>query len=236
MDCPEVRDELGAYAIGALSADAAREIEAHLATCAGCSAEAAAYADAATALPLSVPSLQPPASLRRRVLGEVAATPASMRRTSSVWQFAAAAAAVVAMALLGWNLWLQFGSDTGDGAEDQLLALMRQDDTSFTIMQGGDEAWAVYAWEPQPRQGHLFAQNLADLPEGMAYEFWYMTDEGPVSGGTFEPGSGSYTHTATQPERDAGRPSGYAVSIEPKDGSGEPEGEMVLTGDVRSEP
>jgi hypothetical protein len=50
-----------------------------------------------------------------------------------------------------------------------------------------------------------------------------------VSGGTFEPEGDGYTHAATRPEREAGRPTSYAVSIEPENGSEEPEGEMVLT-------
>jgi anti-sigma-K factor RskA len=227
LDCPEVREELGAHAIGALTDDEARQIEAHLATCADCTAEAITYADASTALSFGVPGYAPSAELRRRVLDEVAATPA-LRARRSIAPWAAAAAAVVVAGLLGWNLWLQFGEDDA-AASDQLVALMRQQDTTFAIMQGDDDAWAVYAWEPGPRLGHLFAQDLPGLPEGMVYEFWYVTDEGPVSGGTFEPEGDGYTHAATQPEREAGRPTSYAVSIEPVNGSEEPEGEMVLT-------
>jgi anti-sigma-K factor RskA len=233
LNCPEVREELGAYAIGALSDDEARQIEAHLATCAECTAEAIAYADAATALPLSVPALTPPASLRRRVLDAVAA-PTPLRRRRSIVPWAGAAAAVVIAGLLGWNLWLQFG-DGSESPDDQLAALMRKQDTAFTIMQG-DGTWAIYAWEPEPKRGHLYARDLPDLPDGMIYEFWYVTEDGAVSGGTFEPAGDGYTHAATVPARETGRPSGYAVSVEPVDGTEEPEGEIVLTGEVVSAP
>jgi len=59
------------YVAGALTRAERNDFEAHLTTCASCRQELAALAPVGEALAHSVPSVEPPADLRRRVIDSV---------------------------------------------------------------------------------------------------------------------------------------------------------------------
>jgi anti-sigma-K factor RskA len=68
MSHSELRDLSGLYALGMLTGEARREFEAHLERCPSCSAEVRQAREAVDALGAAVPQVEPPASLRARVL------------------------------------------------------------------------------------------------------------------------------------------------------------------------
>src|SRR5919106_3205950 len=68
LDHDEVRDLLGAYALGAVEPDEAAVIRAHLLTCEECMSEADALASAATTLASAVEPEEPPAGVASRVV------------------------------------------------------------------------------------------------------------------------------------------------------------------------
>jgi hypothetical protein len=77
LTCEEVRDALGAYALGALDPDEIEGIEAHLVTCAACRAELARDMEAVDALAVAIaPSVAPSPDVRARLLATARATPA----------------------------------------------------------------------------------------------------------------------------------------------------------------
>jgi anti-sigma-K factor RskA len=67
------------YALGALRGEERAEFEAHLRECTECAAEVEAFAPVVAGLASSVPSREPPAALRDRVLASVQAGPSSER-------------------------------------------------------------------------------------------------------------------------------------------------------------
>src|SRR5262245_31418417 len=71
LSCDEVRDQLPAYALGALDPDERLAVERHLATCAGCRAALESFEGVATAMASAAPPVPPPASLRVRLMTEV---------------------------------------------------------------------------------------------------------------------------------------------------------------------
>ena len=71
MNHDALRELTGAYALGALSAEEKRALETHLASCAECAAEVRAFGDVARGLDQAVPQIDPPASLRGRVIARV---------------------------------------------------------------------------------------------------------------------------------------------------------------------
>lgn len=78
------------------------------------------------------------------------------------------------------------------------------------------------------KQWYLKAIGLPAAGPGQTYEFWFMTEHGPVSGGRF---------SAESPERaelvSSGMPgmvTGVLITLEPAIGSREPSGERVLFG------
>jgi hypothetical protein len=97
VDCPAVRPDLPEHALGTLSSERRREVDAHLAWCAGCRKEARELAEGATALGLLVPA-SPPPELEERVVRTV-----SRKRPSRRSRIAAVgvAAALLLAAITG---------------------------------------------------------------------------------------------------------------------------------------
>ncbi len=89
---------------------------------------------------------------------------------------------------------------------------------------------AVYA----PRSGRLvvIAANLPPMADDKTYQLWLLPKSGaPVPAGTFRPdtyGHAVYTLALTE----AATPAGFAVTIEPKQGSATPTMPIVLVGKV----
>lgn len=97
-------EDLAAYSLGALPDDEARRVEAHLAACPACRLQAEEFRAVADLLPYSVPLLDPPPALERRVLA--AATPPARRPWRLPAWSAAAAAAVLVLAAFSAGHWM----------------------------------------------------------------------------------------------------------------------------------
>ena len=82
MTHDELRGLSGGYALGILDEPDRRAFEAHLSTCASCAAEVRDFTAVASALALDVPQIDPPASLRERVL-RAATLPAAIEEITS---------------------------------------------------------------------------------------------------------------------------------------------------------
>jgi len=110
MDCEGVRENIDAWALGALDADDARPLERHLAACPDCSAIADASQETASAIALAVPLRSASSSLKARllagaaVLGDERPHPARSRR---YWPAAVAAAIAVVAGLAVWAAYMQ---------------------------------------------------------------------------------------------------------------------------------
>jgi anti-sigma factor RsiW len=157
-DCPNglIRDQLPEYVHGVLSADAAALVGAHLAECAECRAEVALLGTVRAALSQGTPVMDVAAI----VAAVVAAAPHRTARraprrfaVSTVWQFAAAAALVLAVGSTA--LWR--------GAPEQMVS--RVADPSGAVVVPGSTA-AVPADTPasvQSEVGMTFGGGLSDL-------------------------------------------------------------------------
>lgn len=98
-------DEVASYALGALTASEAIDVEEHMAGCERCRVAFGWLAPAVATLPASVPQLEPPRRLRRRVMAAARAdardSPEGARTTNwwRTWLVPATATAVVAIAV-----------------------------------------------------------------------------------------------------------------------------------------
>ncbi len=108
ITCEEVRDNLDAWAIGALDADDTAALEGHLPGCADCTLAADAARSTASALALAVPLHAAPSSLKTRVLSSATAPqqrPVSKRPAAwRYWPSAAAAVAVIGVGIGAWGV------------------------------------------------------------------------------------------------------------------------------------
>lgn len=104
MTCFEVRDRLAESALGVLDQGDERELERHLAWCAGCRKESAELGSAAHLLGFAVAPVSSPSDLEDRVLSGVhaaAAGPSGRRRAHAA--VVSIVAALAAIAGLGWG-------------------------------------------------------------------------------------------------------------------------------------
>ena len=260
MECDAVREELGAFALRALEPEERWAIEEHLRRCPLCREEAKAYEEAAGALALSVPVTRAPARLRRRVLAALPGEPVAGAARRRRWLAPAtgAAAVVVIAALVAWATVLQIRvNDLQDGQrllsasaaqtdvshlEDAMYLLTKGDlrymDMVATAQAAGTSS--SYAWSPSERQGVLWVRDLPPAPEGTVYQFWFRTNQGDVSGGTFSPDAEGEALELVQRES-SGSSSGQQsrllailVTVEPAGGSSSATGPLVLQGQAEN--
>jgi anti-sigma-K factor RskA len=160
--------DLAAYALGALEPAEAEEVRAHLETCAVCRDELAAFETVVDVLPLSAPPNRVPASLRRRVLREVAAESRASEDADrpagrpfwSAWQasrpVAAIAVAAVAVALVVAVVNLA-SSGSGTPARVIQAQVTGQGAAQLRLANG---------------RGELILRGFSPPPAGEIYEVW----------------------------------------------------------------
>ncbi|HLF70567.1 MAG TPA: anti-sigma factor [Dehalococcoidia bacterium] len=108
MNCEEAREELEAYSLGALEANEARRVAAHIRGCDECAQIARAYEMAVEHIALAVPLFRPSRRLKERILGGIGAFrppvyAGLMRRR--IWAATAAAVLVgFGVAALTWAI------------------------------------------------------------------------------------------------------------------------------------
>jgi anti-sigma-K factor RskA len=192
MDCETVRDNVDAWALGALDADDARALEAHIAGCAECAALADGARDGVASLALAVPLVSASPSLKARVMASASLTgpTARVHATSPRWLFAAAAAAIVfGVGALAWGGYMQTQvSDLQDrnarartdataqssafatmragvaSGQDAMLALVSQADVKRMPMTGTEAAPSASGSYVWSRTGGLGALIATNLP------------------------------------------------------------------------
>jgi hypothetical protein len=259
--CDDIQPWLAAYALGDAE-EGAEVARAHLAVCPRCQHDLREYRLVAGMLPFSVPEAMPQPELREQVIAAVkrqiaestpaptplpaqlaASTAPALRpsRRRSFW--AALAFAVLALALLGWNISLRRELDR----QTALVALSRQNWQTMIVLLD-DKALAKYtvAADPAPAPGHypahghlwavpqaqvacLVAQELPDLPAGEVYQVWLARGGEQVSGGTFEAHNGK-AWVFVESDQPIGRYSELFVTVEPAGGSVVPAGSRVMSG------
>lgn len=192
MNCEEVRELLGAYVLDAVSDDERAEIETHLEAC-GLHGEVGSLRATTLGLAASVPPREPDPSLLPRVMQAALAGSRSntayepresqpdghrWRRRLRTGYAMAAAFALIAMALLAWNLTLQFG---GESSEPQAAAAEERFVHSYSK---GDGDWLrIETTLGAPGVAASFG-GLEPLLEGR-YQFWAIRDERWITIGVF---------------------------------------------------
>lgn len=144
--------------------------------------------------------------------------------------------AVLILALVSvatWNviLWGQVNQrDQTLVAQDRLLGAIAAGAriSHLAGTEAAPQASATLIQEPGAGSAFLLVNNLPPLPESQQYQVWRITGEGPVPAGIF-----SSTDSAEQLEilsADFFESDAIGVSVEPRGGSSQPTGAIVLLG------
>lgn len=229
MNCDEVEELAGAYALYALPPDELEAVQAHLARCSK-HADIAEFVAVAAAIALQAPEMEPPPRLRDRLM---AAVRAEAPRLPSVAQgegfldrlmhwfsgrntgwALAGGLAVLVVALAGWNASLQSSGD----------------DFTVTQLSGAEGVTGRVVYIEDESVAVMTVEGLQTLPADSTYQVWAISSGTPEGIGFLSPTGAGETIGAI--EADLSGADQVAVTIEPAGGSLLPTTEPVLAGDL----
>jgi anti-sigma-K factor RskA len=237
-------DDVPAYALGALDAEAMRRLEEHLLSCETCAKELASLEDVVARLPYTLPQKPLPASLKAKVMRRISREAASSSKSS--WRFGLLAAAC---AVLAAGLGLQWTGERHErnalqsevrslrealAQKDKELAWLKDPRVQMALLKGleaAPNAKAKLLFHPEKEHALLYIDGLPPLPIEKSYELWVFVKDEPLPSGVFDARAGA---SVVQLGKLAGAPEKrvkFAVSIEPRGGVPKPTGSIVLLGE-----
>jgi anti-sigma-K factor RskA len=236
-----LRENIPAYALGALDAEDARALEAHLRTCESCQIELAEYRALSEKLAAALPPRQPSAALRKQLQSRLpsARSVSKVTRPRFTWSFNQLAVGSALVLLLVMNL---FSFAQTRELQRQQLTMQRQLQNSQAALAmlsyPGTEALPIHAetisgtvlLDRERNSVALVVWNLPKLSDEQTYQVWLIeTNEDRVSGGLFRPEADlPYTTQPVFVNQDISNFVGIGVTVEPAGGSERPTGPRVL--------
>lgn len=247
--CLPYRENLAAYALGALDADEIRALETHLKGCQDCQAELTDYQSVTTGLLEAVPPQTPPPDLRRKLAAQL---PSGRARTPNLFtnifarlSLGQVAIAFVVMILLGLNIFSSVQIRDLQRQQSVLAERLSNDQTALAMLSyPSTQALTVHPdvqnlagsmlVDREKRIAVLVLWNLPPLDAGQTYQAWLIDADGNrVSGGLFAPVEDArYTTTTIRAPVPIGEFDGFGVTVEPEGGSEGPTGPRVLAVDL----
>ena len=236
--CASFREDIPAYALGALDTVEALALESHLRACDACLTELAAYRAIGDALLLAPAPQLPPVALRGRLQRRL--PDAHPRRSSSVrfsWMQLVLGAAVVMLIVLNLFSLAQLQAlqrqqaQIAQQAETQqaVLAILAYPNIqSFPIWQDGVSGRLLV--DNHHNVAALILWNLPPLPENQTYQIWLADAQGDrTSAGLFRPEDGqALTSEVFFTQQDLSDFTGLGVTVEPAGGSTLPTGARIF--------
>ena len=226
MNCNDVDELLGAYALKALPKEVEDDVRRHLGTC-DAHGEAVELRAAAMSLGASTAEREPPPALRGRLLAAIEREKSEqqdsssrrpsvpLRRFPSRAVAVAASLAVLALGLLGWNLAMQFSDDGGP--------LVRE-------FVGSAPAGSRVILVEEERLAVLRLDALPPLPADRVYQIWAIDGGRPVGVGTFTVAADGGAAVIVALDRES--TDVIAITDEPKGGSEQPTTAPLLTAEL----
>lgn len=232
------RENIPAYAIGALDADETAAFQSHLETCASCRAELAEYRALGTSLLTATPPKQPSPAFRKRLQSQLSGARRSNRPqlpmffTRLAWGLA-----VITLLVLNLASFVQLRQ-----IRNQQVALVSQVENAQAALAilsspsvvmlpiSGEIISGTLLLDRERNQAVLVARDLPVLAESQIYQIWLVRpDGGRDSAGLFRPANNqSYTTQTIQISQPLSGYLGIGVTVEPASGSDAPTGERIF--------
>ncbi len=244
-------DDLTLHALGALDAPELARIAKHVEHCAACRQEVQRLrADMGAFAMASVPEAVPPDSAKRRLMAQINHTTTKPERAPfRRWSFAfraAVALILLAAVLLEWrqvrslrktnaDLQQQLAQLQSDSAQARAMAetIKAPDAMKLTLVAVNAKMQPTAHVFCSTQQGRVFliANDLAPLGKGKMYELWLLPKSGaPVPAGMFQSGADWNAHMMHSGLPRGMEAKGFAITIEPEQGSLAPTTTPILVG------
>ena len=231
-------ENIPAYALGALDADEARALEAHLETCESCRAELESYAPLRDGLLLAVAPLAPSPRLRRKLQDQL---PSRRERAARrpAWAPLGWALGVAVVLLLALNVYLisqmrslqqqQTQASRQLGNAQAALAMLAYPGTQDVAIQAENVAGRLLMDQEQ-NAAMLVLWNLPAIAQDKTYQMWLISPNGDrTSAGLFRPETGfQFTSVTLPPGQVLSDYKGLGVTVEPAGGSPQPTGPRLF--------
>jgi len=231
-------ENIPAYALGALDADEASALEAHLKTCASCRDELAAYRALSDSLLMAIPPKTPPASLRRRLQGKLPGAHKSFR-SHLKWSLGQSALAVAFIVLLLLNVFSILQIRSFQQQQAQLSGQLQSEQTELALLSypgiktipiNENGITGTLLLDSDRNAVALFAWNLPQLPTNQTYQAWLIdSQEDRTSLGIFRPDPNlPFTSFSIVSSNNLSNFVGIGVTVEPSGGSSHPTGSRLF--------
>jgi anti-sigma-K factor RskA len=233
-----LRENLPAYALGALDPEELAALEVHLQTCQSCRAELAKYRTMSDNLLMAVPPRPPSAALRKRLQSRLPSAQ-KQSRPRFAWSFPQLAMGAALTLLLFMSV---FSFAQMRAIQSQQASLQQQLKTSqfalSMLAYPGTRSLPIIAAnfsgsvlvDTEHTTAAVITWRLPELPSDQTYQVWLIEPDGHrVSAGVFRPQVNS-TYT-TQPifsKQPLTKFVGIGVTVEPAGGSDQPTGPRVF--------
>lgn len=241
----DYKEMIPARALSALDAAEAQALNEHLENCAECRKDLDEWQATAAALALGANPADPSPKVRERILDEVRkdvsephvvpfrATPRNL--WSSFGSLGAMAAAVLFTALIVGLvvLWRQNNAIRKDLEQSrEFVQLVTSPGARVSELKGTAAAAGATATIAYDSNGHaiLVASKLPNLPQGKAYQLWFIVgNKPPMPGKTFAPDSSGQGVLKEQMPREALNSPVFAVTVELAAGATTPTAPIYLS-------
>lgn len=236
MAMEHIDDLADAYVLGALEPDGMRAVETHLASCARCHRLVGIARQALLQLLLAPPPVNPPASLRQKVIDRVRHEAEAGQASTQPHPTVPDLPLPPRRSGLGNLVRIMTGNRDEDSTSDVLARLMADPECHVWDVAGTEAApgaRARFIGVPSGRKGVLVATGLRPLASDQIYQAWLLRDGKPLPNALFRVtrfGTGHLVVYAPGPLSDFGV---IAITPEPPIGSSAPTGAIVLAGELR---
>jgi anti-sigma-K factor RskA len=223
--------DVAAYALGALDADELDRFRSHLETCVVCRDELSSFQQIVDVLPMSAPTFEAPANLRRRVLNAIedeakldrAGVPRRSRASEAWWRgfrmprpaVAFGAALTLAVAIVA--VVIAVGSSPAPGTRMISAQVTGTGTASLQVSKGHAE---------------LVVHRFAAPPAGQIYEVWLQRGTGSLQPTTALFSVTGHGDADVDVPGDLHGVSHVLVTREPAGGTSQPTHKPVITADL----
>jgi len=244
-------DSAALYSLGLLDESEARQFEAEMDGDAGLKELVRGYGEVSVALADSIPQQQPPPDLEAAIIeaargrssgGEEGSAPF---RSMNFIPWALAAALALLCAVLGVKVVETRRASLALAEESRREALAREAERAaedpiaaveaialLPQPEGPIDGKALAVWDAKTKSGVLTLEGVPVPAEGKDYQLWVIDPKtaSPIDAGVVNVLPDGRTTVRFKPKKAVGDASAIAVSLEPKGGSPEATGPIILVG------